>query len=320
MFFPTHLLLAVRQVARTATGLAAACVALALLSAVAGASPAAAAEQRLTTTGTAAGYSTAVDGDTLVLGDPLDNGGVGAVYVFQRSGDAWTNTATLTASDGSADDNLGISVAIDGDTIVAGASGDGVDQDAAGQGSVYTFARSGAPRRTQTAKLTDAEAAEHDELGYSVAIDGDTIVAGAPGRAVGINATQGVVDTFARTGADRTQTARLIVPDGAAKDRLGTSVAIDGDGIVAGAPNAAVGENAEQGALYKFSRAGATQRGPAARLTATPGAASAHLGSSVDMDGDTVVGGAPGAPLATARARCTRSHAPARRSASRPPR
>ncbi|HEX5923206.1 MAG TPA: FG-GAP repeat protein [Baekduia sp.] len=216
MSLPTHLLPAVRLVARTGTRLAAACAALALLCGLAAASPAAALDQTLTTAGSSAiGYAAAVDGDTLVLGDPLGNGGIGAVYVFQRSGNTWTNTATLTASDGSVDDNLGVSVAIDGDTIVAGASGDGVDQDATGQGSVYTFARSGPPSRTETARLTDAEGAGHDELGYSVAIDGDTIVAGAPGKSVGLHATQGVVDTFARGGADRTQTARLTVPDGA---------------------------------------------------------------------------------------------------------
>jgi FG-GAP repeat len=141
MVAPTHPLLMPRAVGPTGPRFAAArfalAVALALLGVLALASRAPALEQKLTATSVNLGYSVAVDGDTLVLGDPLDSAGVGAVYVFRRSGDSWANTARLTASDGSAGDVLGVSVAIEGDTIVAGASGDGVQQNANGQGSVY---------------------------------------------------------------------------------------------------------------------------------------------------------------------------------------
>ncbi len=109
----------------------------------------------------------------------------GAVYTFARTGAAdRTETAKLTASDASAAEYLGTSVAIDGDTIVAGAPFDAVGQDEPGggtsaQGSVYTFARTGAAARTETAKLTASDGGFGDQLGTSVAIDGDTIVAGA---------------------------------------------------------------------------------------------------------------------------------------------
>ena len=67
--------------------------------------------------------------------------------------------------------------------------------------AVYTFSRTGAPGRTETAKLTVSDGAALDALGHSVAINGDTIVAGAPSVTVGKNAQQGAVYTFTRDGA-----------------------------------------------------------------------------------------------------------------------
>ena len=46
------------------------------------------------------GASVAIDGETAVVGAPRSNGGKGAVYVFARAGDGWTQSAKLTASDG----------------------------------------------------------------------------------------------------------------------------------------------------------------------------------------------------------------------------
>ena len=267
---------------------------LALLCALVLVSPAGALEQKLTMPGLGFGFSTAIDGDTLVVGNPFDSSGAGAVYVYRRSGDTWAVVARLTASDGSAGDALGSSVAINGDTIVAGASGDGIDHNATDQGSVYTFARDGGPLRTETAKLTASDGAVRASLGASVAIDGNTIVAGAPGKTVGTNANQGAVYTFARAGApDRTQTAKLTVSGGAERDQLGGSVAIDGDTIVAGASDATVGANLHQGAVYTFASSGGPARTQTATLTVLGGVEAEFLGASVDIAGDTIVAGAP---------------------------
>ena len=239
-------------------------------------------------------FSVAIDGDTAVLGAPGDDESRGAVYVFTRSGASWAQTAKLTASDGAADDQLGHSVAIEGDTIIAGAPLDDVGANLE-QGSAYTFARTGAAARTETAKLTASDGAAGDVLGNSVAIEGDTIVATAPQDAVGANLEQGSAYTFARTGAAaRTETAKLTASDGAAGDVLGASVAIEGDTIVAGAPGDDVGANLEQGSAYTFARAGAAARTATARLTASDGAAGDVLGASVAIEGDTIVAGAPG--------------------------
>ena len=91
-------------------------------------------------------FSVAIEGETAVLGAPGDDDSRGAVYVFTRSGGTWAQTAKLTASDGVADDQLGHSVAIDGDTIVAGAPLDDAGANLE-QGSAYIFARTGAAAR-----------------------------------------------------------------------------------------------------------------------------------------------------------------------------
>jgi hypothetical protein len=271
--------------------------AVALLFALALAAPATAVEQKLTASDGAEsdqlGRSVAIDGDTLVLGAPSDDRDKGAVYVFRRSGDTWTQTAKLTAGDGVESDQLGLSVAIDGDTIVAGAPFDTIGASRS-QGSVYTFARAGAAERTETAKLIATDGAAGDELGISVAIDGDTIVAGAPVDDVGANADQGSAYAFARAGAaERTEMAKLTATDGAAGDELGFSVAIDGDTILGGAAFDDVGANILQGSAYTFARTGAPARTETAKLTATDGGVVDLFGFSVAIAGDTILVGAP---------------------------
>ena len=261
--------------------------------------PAAALEQKLTATdgarGDHLGGSVAIDGDTAILGAPQANATRGAVYVFTRSGDRWTQTAKLTASDGAPLDALGKSVAIDGDTIVAGAAGDDVGANQ-GQGSVYIFERTGAAARSQTAKLTAADGAAFDALGEAVAIEGDTIVAGAPNDDVGDKLDQGSAYTFSRGAAARgvgAQIAKLTALNGAQFDGLGSSVALDGGTLVAGAPRGDVGARLHQGSVYVFDRAAGPSPSQTARLTAADGAPGDELGFSVALDGDTIAAGAP---------------------------
>ena len=88
------------------------------------------------------GESVAIAGDTIVVGAyKHDEHGPesGAVYVYTRTGSAWTQQAKLTASDAFAGDQFGRSVAIDGDTIVVGA--DNANGAATSSGAVFVFIR-----------------------------------------------------------------------------------------------------------------------------------------------------------------------------------
>src|SRR5262249_19246971 len=92
------------------------------------------------------GNAVALSSDTIVVGAPSADAGavldVGAAYVFVRSGATWVQQARLSASDGLANDRFGGSVAIDGSTLVVGASGDDTAA-GANAGSIYVFTRSG---------------------------------------------------------------------------------------------------------------------------------------------------------------------------------
>ena len=97
--------------------------------------------------------------------------------------DPFFQQAKLTASDFVDGDEFGFSVAVAGSTIVAGSPlAAGVLPGHYHDGAVYVFVKpaGGWANATQTAKLTGSDAGSIYELGVSVAISGDTIVAGAP--------------------------------------------------------------------------------------------------------------------------------------------
>ena len=92
--------------------------------------------------------------------------------------DQYAQIAKLAASDAGVVDRFGYSVAIDGDTVVVGAIND--DDGGSESGAAYVFRTTdGGTTFGQVAKLTAADAAAGDQFGWSVAIDGSTIVIGA---------------------------------------------------------------------------------------------------------------------------------------------
>jgi hypothetical protein len=200
------------------------------------------------------GLAVAVDGETVVVGvsshDVGGNPNQGAVYVYVRQGNAWVQQAQLTAADGVGYDELGRSIAVSGDTILAGSfAGIGAN---AYQGAAYVFARAGGVW-TQQAKLTAPDGAANDRFaGSAVALTGDTAVIGSFAHDVGPNANQGAVYLFVRQQGTWTHRAKLSAGDGSTFDNLGYSVAISGDTIVAGASGDDEGPNADQGSAYLF--------------------------------------------------------------------
>ncbi len=239
------------------------------------------------------GISVSIKSETAIVGAYADDVSVntnqGSAYVFVRSGGVWSQQQQLTASDGAADDLLGISVSIIGDTAIVGSYGDDVSANV-NQGSAYIFVRSGVVW-TQQQKLTASDGATDDNFGNSVSISGDTAIVGANLHNVGANANQGSAYVFVRSGGVWTQQAQLFATGGAAQDFFGFSVAISGDSVVIGAYGDDVGAISEQGSAYVFVRSGVvwTQQ---AQLTSTGGATFDLFGYSVAIDGNTVIVGA----------------------------
>lgn len=179
------------------------------------------------------GTSVAVSGSTVVVGSPLhavgSNFGQGAAYVFVQSGTSWPQQAELTASDGGSDEFFGSSVAASGSTAVASA-----------YRAAYVFSQS-SDGWSQQSELPIA----NFDGGY-VAVEGGTIVAGAPVISKSY--------VFVESGDKWGQQAELAASDGTTQDLFGDSVAISGSTAVIGAPSHEVGSNQGQGAAYVFGQ------------------------------------------------------------------
>lgn len=235
------------------------------------------------------GVSVSVSGDTAVIGANLDDDAgdaSGAVYVFARNGATWSEQAKLTASDAAAGDEFGGSVAVSGDTIVAGARHD--DDAGSSSGSAYVFVRSGTTW-SEEAKLTASDAAVDDWFGCAVAVNGDTIVVGArfDDDAGGFS---GSAYVFVRSGTTWSQQAKLTANDAAAADQFGSAVAVSGESTLIGAPFRDDAGN-DSGAAYVFVRSG-TIWNQEAKLIASDAAADDRLGESVSISAGTGVVGA----------------------------
>jgi len=135
------------------------------------------------------GMGVALDGDLALVGAPGDDtegANAGAAYLYARTEggtDGWGEVIKLVAADAAAGDLFGIAVDIDGDyAVVAAPSEDGAGTD---RGSVYIFRKDqgGANAWGQVARLRASDAANGDDFGASVAIDGTTVVVGAEGVA-----------------------------------------------------------------------------------------------------------------------------------------
>ena len=239
------------------------------------------------------GNSVAIDGDTVVIGAYGDDDGAdnsGSVYVLRTTdgGATYVELAKLTASDPEMAAYFGKSVAIDGDTIVVGSP---YDDDAGSQsGSVYVFRTSNGWATHTEIELTAADTASGDLFGFSVAIDGNTIVVGTS------NADAVYVFRTTDGGATYDELAKLTASDAAEGDMFGLhSVAIDGDTIVvsAGGGQAAY--------VFRTSDGGATY-GQVAKLTATDGASPSMAAPSWSEPPTTMTPASPRArPMSSSR-------------------
>jgi len=230
----------------------------------------------------------AIEGDTAVLGcngsDPGGVGSQGAVYIYVRTGTVWALQQKLTHAEGAGGDFLGGRVAISGDTVVATAAGDDVNN-ISNVGSVYVFVRNGTTW-TEQARLNGTGVGFASSFATDIDISGDTVVAGAEFIDIG-STNAGAAYVFIRTGTTWTQEARLLSPDPTTSDFFGSGVGISGDTIVVGERQ----DGTNQGAGFVFVRNGSTWT-LQQKLTASDGAANDELGWSAAIENDTIVLGA----------------------------
>ncbi len=179
------------------------------------------------------GFTVSLSGDTAAIGsNGARVGGVrlGAVFVFVRSGGAWTEEQKVSPPGLLSSDAFALAVAIDGDTMVASAYLD--DDFGENAGSAYVFTRSGGAWSLEQ-QIFPGETVPFAHFGASLAISGDTIVVGAPNDEFG-HVGIGAAYVFTRSGGVWTREAKLVADVPAIGDRFGTSVAVSGDTIAVG--------------------------------------------------------------------------------------
>jgi hypothetical protein len=195
------------------------------------------------------GWSVSLSGDYALIGVPND-GNAGSSYIFHFDGSNWVEQARLTASDGTAGDQFGYSVALSGDLALIGAYND--DENGTSSGSAYIF-RSNGSTWVEEAKLLASDSQPFDLFGYSVSLSGDYALVGAPVDQNNRTDT-GSSYIFHFNGLSWDEETKLLASDGAIVDYFGCSVSLSGDIALVGAmfdDDDETGEDA--GASYVFS-------------------------------------------------------------------
>ena len=215
------------------------------------------------------GQAVAIHGDTVIIGAPHEAGSgtgvnpaaddlaayAGAAYVFSRSGSVWSQQAYVKASNTGPDDRFGAAVAVHGDTIVIGATGEdgggaGVnptsDEATTLAGAAYVFTRSSTVW-SQQAYLKATNPSASKTFGYSVALYSNTLLIGATGDPhliTGVNPAPGSTGSgvgagylFLRNGSTWTADAYLKAAQSDVSDYFGSAVGLFGSTAVIGGRN-----------------------------------------------------------------------------------
>ena len=238
------------------------------------------------------GCSVAVDDEEILVGSRYDDdlaNASGSAYLFLRDREGnWVFWQKLTASDGSAGDNFGMSVSFDNGAAVIGAIYD--DDTATNAGAAYVFRREGYGF-VEEQKLVASDGADGDIFGWSVSIDGSVVVVGAR-EDDDRGDRSGSAYVYRYNGHTWVEEQKLTASDGETVDLFGESVDVDGDLVVVGADlNDDLGSSS--GSVYVFRRDG-IRWNEAQKLTANDGAEGDYFGGSVSLNGNVLLVGGVG--------------------------
>ena len=237
-----------------------------------------------------------IEGDTLLIGIPSASvsgkAAQGTAYAYTRTGSSWTQQAQLIATDGSAYDEFGKAVSLDGDTAIVGAYGHLDELNENGRGAAYVFIRSNGVW-SQQGRLAPSAGSLDDSFGLRLAVSGNYALVGAPTATVSGRSDVGAAYIFVRSGTSWTQQAQLSSSNGASLDGFGYGLALRGTAAWIGAPFHDTSEFNDQGLAYEFVPSGDTWQQQSIIQGTVSTAPHDHLGSAVASSGDTLAVGAP---------------------------
>ena len=240
------------------------------------------------------GYSVAINGDWAVVGAPYDDilsgppiiinhTDRGSIYIFQRNGTTWTQTAKLTSTTVASQINYGISVAMDGDRLIVGAY---IDND---NGAAYIYQRSGNLWALQQ-RIFATDGAFADRFGGSVDIHGNYAIVGAVNADNSGNSSVGAAYIFFNNGITWSMQQKVGGSD--LTDNYGIAVAITDTLALVGSSNTQVNSLGQHGIVVAYRR-NTTTWSNIGTLDVPDGIATAAIGSSIAIDGELAIVGAP---------------------------
>lgn len=190
------------------------------------------------------GAALAIEGDRLVVGAPGESGemaATGAVYVFQLVGASWELDQRLVLDGSEPGDRFGDSVAIDGDRLVAGATGRAVASGGTGVAAVFDKVGSS----WEGSGVLESGVLTAELFGYSVDVRGSRVVVGAHGT----NQSEGSVHVFEGPGGWH-EAGSLVHPNPQTNDMFGWDVVLGDDWVAIGAPGDRYGQGAGFGTAW----------------------------------------------------------------------
>ena len=229
------------------------------------------------------GDAVAVHGDILFVGAPRQDKAAGAVYVFRRTREGWSQAAVITASDGAATARFGSAMAFDGTDLIVSAP-----RAAKRRGKVYVL-------------RFDAEAGAWSEVGgFESPIDKPirfgarlTLSGGLLAIGPGSRANQNGISIYQKDDSGDWSAAGSLMPDSTTKASFGRAVALSG-------ANAWVGEPAfeQHGRVHHFSRAADGTWSLHGTVAPDDLGPNSFFGGSMAASADLVVVGALGTDMA----------------------
>lgn len=279
------------------------------------------------TNGKRFGQAVAIDGDTIVVGAPYEDipgspvvDSVGAAYVFTRSGTNWTQQDKLTipeVSPGVASQSatsscarasgapgglnngvsgiaflnsarFGAAVAISGDSVVVGAYGAYVIDGESSAGAAYTYERSSGTW-SHTQSITDDPPVAFNQFGQSVAINGDRLLIGSPGKAETPGSSPsytGKISSYSKACGRWFKDADFTPSGIPGKGRFGASIQMTADQAIVAAQGPSVTDFPDYPALFKLKYSGSAWEQDGDPLTGKdPGPLAAFTGTAVAFGG-----------------------------------
>lgn len=263
------------------------------------------------------GNSVVIDGDALLIGEPNNTFRPGLVYVYEKRGESWTESAVVTAPDSERADGFGAVLALAGNSLFVANRG----------GAVHEYQRAGGSWR-HARTVTDDESAGLDprcdfngycgvDYGISLATMGDWLLVGhanvstdrtrlRPRQRRATDETPdepaGEVIAFQRQqNGSWLERQRFASPAAAMADGFGAAIGVVGDRLLIGAPGATGGGEVDgAGRVFEFTLSGGAWS-PSGELSVDPNT-DATFGAPIVVLGNRVVVGAPFNDLAVGAA------------------